>query len=365
MAGWRVVRAAVLMIVGATVGTTNAEPHRPSPTHIVAEVPASRAFSAQPASPHGDVGAALQQANAWIGQAAMPGQSVLYDEAERVLQPWIDAQADAAVMLTWARILQHRHRFEEAAQAARAALDSPHTALNAHLLLARIQSVLGQRRAAQKTCAGVLPVGDVLMFSLCQLDAGLGGRDVAATRSRLAELHRRFKPQGAIDRWMRLLLSEASGAMHDWAAAEAWMASEQHRDSHWLMAWADVQLQRGQAAQVLERLAPLIEPLEQAEDGLLLRLALAENAVHGRGEGPRIWRQRAQQRMDLREQRNDAQHAAELARYQLELQHNVTAAMHWALLNWQQAREPSDQRLLEAALHAALDPAQWQVCHEG
>jgi hypothetical protein len=61
------------------------------------------------------------------------------------------------------------------------------------------------------------------------------------------------------------------------------------------------------------------------------------------------WQQRMKQRVKLRELRQDKHHAADLARYYLDIDANGQKALYWAKINWQQAQEYKDLELLKRA----------------
>ena len=52
------------------------------------------------------------------------------------------------------------------------------------------------------------------------------------------------------------------------------------------------------------------------------------------------------QRVFIREQRGDTTHAAEVALYYMHLAAEPRQALHWANINWQQAKSFNDEQLL-------------------
>ncbi len=94
------------------------------------------------------------------------------------------------------------------------------------------------------------------------------------------------------------------------------------------------------------------------DDALLLRLALAEQSLNlpldsvlnsNHNAESNAWQQRLTQRIEIRLQRNDTAHAADIARYYLDISPDASKALHWAKINWQQAKLGPDKQILERA----------------
>ncbi|MDD5272915.1 MAG: hypothetical protein PHU14_09375, partial [Methylovulum sp.] len=122
------------------------------------------------------------------------------------------------------------------------------------------------------------------------------------------------------------------------------------RDVYLLSAYSECLLDRHRPEQVVALVKDDTRP-----DGLLLRLALAEQAL-----GLDVLPQHIdelQRRMEAYRLRGENIHQREEARFALHLAKQPDKALRLALLNWQVQREPWDARLvLEAAL-AAGNPA--------
>jgi hypothetical protein len=89
----------------------------------------------------------------------------------------------------------------------------------------------------------------------------------------------------------------------------------------------------------------------ESNDGLLLRLALAEEAAKLKGADAH--RALLQARFDASRARGDVVHRREEARFALGLEHDAPRALQLAKANWDVQREPWDARIyLEAALAA-------------
>jgi hypothetical protein len=113
--------------------------------------------------------------------------------------------------------------------------------------------------------------------------------------------------------------------------------------------WADTNLALQNNQIVIDALTPLVSTSSQADDSLLVRLAIAEKKI----APTTYWQTQVRERIALREQRDDQAHAADLAIYYLDIAPDANKALHWAERNWQQAREASDKHLLIRAQQAA------------
>jgi hypothetical protein len=107
----------------------------------------------------------------------------------------------------------------------------------------------------------------------------------------------------------------------------------------------------------------------EAADPVLLRVALAEKALHGRNDP--ITRDAATmlgERYDAALLRGDKSHGREQSRYELELRGDTRSALGYARSNWSVQHEPADEVVLARAAHAAhrddaADPL-WQFLRE-
>jgi hypothetical protein len=115
--------------------------------------------------------------------------------------------------------------------------------------------------------------------------------------------------------------------------------------SFWVL-WADTKLAIGQAQTVLATLGPLVKHSSNQDDALLLRLAIAEKALDVYAP---VWLALVQKRVELREARNDKEHAFDIALYYLNFTTNKELALKWAQINWQQAKLKEDAVLLASA----------------
>ncbi len=117
-------------------------------------------------------------------------------------------------------------------------------------------------------------------------------------------------------------------------------------DGYLLAAWSDFLLDQKRPAEVVKWLASW-----EASDGLLLRLAIAENLL--KLPAAKAHTQALNDRFAAARMRGDTTHRAEEARFELQLVGNPAASLTVASANYQVQREPRDARaLLEAAIAA-------------
>ena len=109
--------------------------------------------------------------------------------------------------------------------------------------------------------------------------------------------------------------------------------------------WADIQLELGRASAVTDILTPLIKAPSNLDDAILVRLAQAEATLATNDD----WQQIMKQRVTMREWRGDNVHAAQLARYYLDVNADPVKAMHFAKLNWEHGKTWDDKMLLQRA----------------
>ena len=312
-----------------------------------------------------DPTAIVALANAYLVQAAQPGQSRLYGLAQAVLKPFIEKNIqDKNVWLVWAQVQQHQHNFVVAQEAIAKVLVQDPTNENAHLLAARIYVIQDNALAARSSCLKLLGSVDLLTVSACSLEANsyLNPNDLAASYQQLAVLiQRQGLPNDERAIWLIQLLADLAIRNNDPTTAATWLAQRLTNASvNYLAQWADVQLALNNSQLVLSHLAPIVTAAPEMDDALLLRLALSEKNIGAENSGRKIfekenietanhWQTQLAERVALREQRQDSLHASELAMYYLDIAPNPAKALHWAQINIANTREYSDKKLLARA----------------
>jgi hypothetical protein len=163
--------------------------------------------------------------------------------------------------------------------------------------------------------------------------------------------------------WALTLAAEIAARRGDVAAAERHFRAAltlDPRDAYLRGAYADFLLDRDRPQEVV----PLLRG-DTANDGLLLRLAFAEQRLPAFRNDFVTHRDELAARFDAAQRRGDSLHRREEARFRLDIGRDARAALALARANWAVQREPADLRVLVDAAHAANDgealeiAAQW------
>jgi tetratricopeptide (TPR) repeat protein len=293
----------------------------------------------------------LETVREFIEQGQYPGESdYRYGRAKTWLQSQLIKNKEASVELLYlyARVLQHQHQFDDALKYLDEALTLDPTSTNSWLLKSNIHIVQGDADLAKRACLAMLGSANIMVLSACALD--VASQDGQLDKS-YQELNRLYTSQGLADspeqQWIVQMLADMA------LRNDMPVAAEKHLESFdletasvsILALWADTQLALLKYDQVLIRLAPIVNAHPIKDDALLLRLTLAEKAY---SKLP-YWQNIFAQRVALRELRNDSLHAAELARYYLDVNIKPEKALYWAEINWQVAQQYGDRKLLDRA----------------
>ena len=282
---------------------------------------------------------AAQQAREAISVARQNGDTRYWGRAQAVLAPWWDAPAAPAdLAVLQATVLQGRHEFAASRTLLHSVLERAPGHAQGWLNLASLERLSARYAASLDACAAVERAGAALYAQACRLEtASLQGQHAQAAQGLQALL---ANTQGAGQRsWVLSLLAEAQErAGNDSAAAKAYSASlAAEHDLYTAIAFSDLWLRTGQAAQALKVLAPLPET-----DAVVLRRAAAWKRL-----GDARWsaqRQRLTERVQELERRGDdtALHGRELALAALWLDEDPEQALQLATRNLQLQREPLD-----------------------
>jgi tetratricopeptide (TPR) repeat protein len=295
---------------------------------------------------------ALPLAKIYVARARMTGDLRFLGYAEALLEPWMRSRSPPpAVLVLHATILQSRHAFEASLlELDRALAASPNDA-QAWLTRATVLRVLGRYDAALASCRHLEGSAEPRVARLCEQSIlGLTGhlRDAY-----LAILQ--ISPEAlsaAVAAWRCSELGEMAERLGDDTAAERHFRSGldiDPRDFYTRLAYADLLLRHGRAAETLTLLAD-----DQTMEPMLLRIALAHRQLHD-AEGARAEALLAGA-FEVEERRGDAVHRREEARFLLDVRHDPRAALEAAIANWAVQHEPDDALILARAARAAGQP---------
>lgn len=262
-----------------------------------------------------------------------------------------------ALLTLRGQLRQYRHEFAGAlADFARAISIDPDLG-TAHAWRGAIFLVQANYAAARTECDALATINRKVLASGCQ---GLTLAYTGQLQAAEATLQKAFALTKDPDQqlWLLTRLGEVAAWRGNQAQAQTHYQAALKLgldDSYLLAAWTDFLLDNRREQDVLALLKTW-----EASDGLLLRLALAQNRL----KLPDVKRtsQMLEDRFAAARARKDTTHQAEEARFWLDLRNDPTTALRVAAENFEVQREPRDARIvLEAALaaknKAAAEPA--------
>ena len=353
--GWALVGAALIGAAITFLQPAHAAPYIPHSTdEVLADLPAGarHTSAATRALSLSRLEIALPVAQFDIARARATGDLRYLGYAQAALAPWMHRTAvPTQVLVLDATILQSRHAFGPAlAELDRALAQRPEDP-QGWLTRATVLRVLGRFEEAQSSCRRLASAADPAITTLCvQSLRSLTGnlQDAYATVAALPE--QALPPEARA--WRFSELGEMAERLGDDAAAERWLRQGlgvAPDDLYMRSALADVLLRQRRAAETLQ----LLNGLDSMEP-MLLRLAIAHRMLRdplAQSSATLLGGE-----FDLEQQRGDAVHRREQARYFLDVDPQPKAALAAALANWQVQREPDDVLVLLRAAQAAGQP---------
>jgi len=361
----RLMRASgiVLLAVLATVGVAVAKPFTPNDDAIVLErlpeksdpslAELKRMRAALAANP-GDLDNAARVARRSIEAARATGDPRFLGQAQAALSPWWTAvDPPAQAMLLRATLKQSQHDFPGALADLDRLLSVRPADGQALLTRATIFTVQGRYADAQRDCAKLFRLASGLVTTACLAGASSVNGDAAGAYRALTQALARPGESPEVRVWALTLSAEIASRRGDVLAADRNFREALALDSgdaYLQGAYADFLLDQGRAREVAAMLATRTK-----NDALLLRLALAEQAVPERRSDFAAHRQELADRFAAAKQRGDTLHRREEARFRLEIENDAPAALALAKDNWKVQREAADLRILAAAARASGD----------
>ncbi len=307
--------------------------------------------------------ASLNLVEAYFNYAKLPGNSRYYDYAQATLEKISDnknsnnlTQNQAIIeriLISKANLLQQRHEFSNAIEQLKKIPQSSAYSTQSLLIQSRIFLITKEISQAQQACQKLLGKSQLTLAQLCLIEIQIA-TDKSKQALTMLQPHLKNKDlySQEIQQWLYQLSGNASQQVNDYQNAEKWFSKNLSRApvSQWL-AWSEAAIKNKQATKVYQKITELTEINAALEDSLLLRLAHAEKILFK--EQKNQWRSVVQQRIHLRQLRQDEQHASDLAYYYVYIQNDAEKALYWAELNWQSAKEPNDEKLLRLAQQLA------------
>lgn len=297
---------------------------------------------------------AVKVARRYFEQALAQGDPRYVGYAQAALRPWWDLRdPPTAVLVMRATLVQYRHDFAAALADLSRALERDPENARAWSLRMVIHLVQADYATARRDCASFAPLVDELSALGCvAFINGLTG----GARASLATLDRALASAGDASADQKLWLLERLAEMA-WRLDDPGLAEQYFRralalritDGFLLAAYADFLLDYGRAREVVD----LLKDWTLA-DPLLLRLALAEQAVNSPAAGAH--QATLADRYAAARLRGDTTHEQEESRFTLQMLKQPVPALALAQSNWRVQKEPRDARVLLEAAIAARQP---------
>jgi tetratricopeptide (TPR) repeat protein len=298
---------------------------------------------------------AVGLATRYIEQGRSQGDPRFLGQAQAVLSPWWNEPTPPpAALLLRATIRQNAHEFDQALEDLDQILTVQPTNGQAWLTKASILQVQARYDEARRACQRLARLAASHVMLGCLSDIGGVTGQSAKSRELLRQALSNPALSGRERIWIATILAETAARTGAIREAEqyfndAFMVGI--KDQYLLGAYADFLLDQRRYRDVISVLQS-----ETRADGLLLRLALAEQAL----ELPAFQNHTAElaARFAAARERGTIVHVREEARFTLALLHDAKRALPLARANWNAQREPADARiLLESALAGHNLPA--------
>jgi len=301
-----------------------------------------------------DLNHATRLARRCIEAARETGDPRFLGQAQAALAPWwAAADPPAVALLLRATVKQSQHDFSGALADLDHLLAVRAGDGQALLTRATILTVLGRYADAQRDCAKLLRLASGLVTTTCVAGASSLNGDAAGAYRGLVQALARANDSTGTRTWALTLAAEIAARRGDAAAADIHFRDAlalDPRDAYLVAAYADFLLNEARARDVASLLADSAK-----NDALLLRLTLAERSLPDKRSEFADHRRDLTDRFAAARRRGDTVHLREEARFRLDVENDIPAALALAKANWNVQREPADLRILAAAARASGD----------
>lgn len=292
-----------------------------------------------------------------IAAARQSGDPRFLGQAQAALAPWwASVDAPPPILLLRATIKQSRHDFTGALLDLDRLLAVRPDDAQGRLTRATVLTVQGSLAKARADCRGLEGrVAEVVAAACLAAATRAAGSTVAASQRLAAAIDAAGGAEAPVRTWAQTMAAEIAADLGDDATAEQRFRaalSDDPSDAYARAAWADFLLERGRHDEVVALLAT-----ETRNDGLLLRLVLAERDLPSRAAQFEAHRAELAARYAAATLRGDELHAREMARFALEVEGDADRALALAVRNFAVQKEPADVAILIAAARAADDRA--------
>src|ERR1700722_354425 len=334
-------RLGLAVLALAPIGMAWSAPYLPgSDAQVLGELPVGARHESAPAREltRSRLDIALPLAQFYVSRSRATGDLRYLGYAEAALQPWIQqASVPPGVLVLQATILQSRHAFDAALGQLDLALQQQPDNAQAWLTRATVLRVLGRYDEAAASCSRLALQANAAITALCRESLrGLTGHLQSAYAALVALPLQQLPPEARA--WRYSELGEMAERAGDDEAAEHWLREGLQLapdDFYMRAACADLLLRQRRAADVLQLLAGF-----ESMEPMLLRIVVAQQQL-GLGEGA-AGRAMLASAFDVEQQRGEAVHRREQARFLLDIEQQPEGALAAAQENWRVQREPDD-----------------------
>src|SRR6204780_200207 len=337
------------------IGAAWSAPYLPgSDAQVLAELPVGARHESAPAREltRSRLDIALPLAQFYVSRSRASGDLRYLGYAEALLQPWLrHAPVAPAVLVLEATILQSRHAFGAALDQLDLALQAQPDNVQAWLTRATVLRVQGRYTEAMAGCVHLAAQADAAITDLCRQSVGGLTGNLRAAYAAIAALPRQGLASEA-RAWRYSELGEMAERLGDDAAAEHWFTEGLQlapEDFYMRAACADLLLRHARAAETLQLLAGY-----ESMEPMLLRIVIARQLL-GDSHGTQD-RAMLAGAFEVEQQRGEAVHRREQARFLLDVAQQPEEALSAAQDNWRVQREPDDVLILLRAAQAAHHP---------
>ena len=357
---WKWMAVAIVTAVAINGGAL-AAPYTPADDGIVLErlpealdpalAELKRMRAALRANPN-DLDHAARLARRCIEAARETGDPRFLGQAQAALAPWwAAADPPPPALLLRATVKQSQHDFPGALADLDRLLAVRAGDGQALLTRATILTVLGRYADAQRDCAKLVRLASGLVTTTCLAGASSLNGDAAGAYRGLVQALARAGDTAGTRAWALTLAAEIAARRGEAGAADIHFREAlalDPRDAYLVAAYADFLLGQARAREAASLLADSAK-----NDALLLRLALAERSLPDKRSEFADHRRELADRFAAARRRGDTVHLREEARFRLDVENDIPAALILAKANWNVQREPADLRILAAAARAS------------
>jgi tetratricopeptide (TPR) repeat protein len=350
------VRLGVVALCTVMAGTASATPYTPhNDAEVLAEVPPGTTHVTTPALQltRKRLDVALPLAQFYITRSRATGDLRFLGYAEATLAPWLNQSAPAtpAALVLHATILQSRHAFAASlAELDRALVMQPDNA-QAWLTRATVLRVLGRYDEAMSSCERLAASADAAITTLCRESLRSLTGHLESAYEAVAALPTLSMPDAA-RAWRYSELGEMAERLGRDAEAERWFGEGLQLsgdDFYTRAAYSDLLLRQGRDSETLRLLGNY-----HSMEPMLLRVAIAQK--HAGDSHASQTDTLLASAFSVEDQRGDAVHRREQARFLLDVAQQPAQALAAAQENWRVQREPDDVLILLRTARAAQQP---------